>query len=75
MESPKFSKKFDARGWMIWVLCYVYAVLSEHLTKIGFGLKINLAMNQVTWIFNIRVTSENELGKTYFVLPVQNRIL
>ena len=53
MESPKFSKKFDARGWMIWVLCYVYAVLSEHLTKISFGLKINLAIIQVTWIFNI----------------------
>ena len=44
MESPKFSKKFDARGWMIWVLCYVYAVLSKHLTKISFGLKIILAM-------------------------------
>ena len=53
MASPKFSKKIDARGWMIWVLCNVYAVLREHLTKISFGLKINLAMLQVTWSFNI----------------------
>ena len=44
MESPKFCKKIDVEGWSIRVLCYVYAVLSEHITKISFGLKIILAM-------------------------------
>ena len=53
MKSPIFFKKIDVRGWQFWILCYAYAVLSEYRPKKCFGLRIMLAMLQVTWTFNI----------------------
>ena len=53
MKSTKIFEKIDFRLWMIAVLCYVYAVLSEYHPNKCFGLKIMLPMHQVIWTFNI----------------------
>ena len=53
MKAPIFFKKIEVKGWQFWILCYAYAILSEHHPNKSFGLKIKLVMPQVTWTFNI----------------------